>query len=361
MRAVAITAIAAAGCSTYAQHRAALVPHATPVQTTGQPAAWRGAVSGGASNLADLGKPGVGDPTAGVAIPSRQLRAALTIAATRNLTFSAFREEGLASSAQRIKPTLPPLDDEGVTGMGWGMYYSVDTGSPWRIGLALELTTWDVPWVEYSQCIEFCTEPNPVIMTRGSTGVLQYGIGIVPSYQYGDWSFFGGITGRSHPTIREKVINHGESPDVEEGAMNAIVHAGVAFEAAERIQFLLEMHHDLTADPVAYAPAIGLSLAIGLGKRFSKQPPPPPPVLMMPGAPGAAQPYPAPPPTAEQRMPADRRRAFAIEVTREAQEQARRGECASVQRLDVRVRELDAEYHATVFVRDPLIAYCVAP
>jgi hypothetical protein len=363
MRSVLLVVGTIAGCSTYAQHRAALVPHATPVQTTGQPAAWRGTATLGASNAADLGDPGVGDPSAGVAIPGRQLRGSLGIAATPNLTLSAFVEEGLASSAQPVKPTLPPLDDEGVTGKGVGAYYSVPVDAQFRLGLALELTAWDVPWVEYSQCIDNCSVPSPVTMSSGTSGVLQYAIGIVPSYRHDDWTFFGGITGRTHPTIREKAINHGESPEVEEGYLNAIVHAGVAYEAGEAVQFLVELHHDLTADPVAYAPAVGFSIAIGLGERLPKRSQPPAaPVQMMSGAPGVAQPYPAPTSyPRELRLSAAERRAQAVELRRQAEEQARRGECPSVKRLDERVRRLDAEYHATVFTNDALIAYCVTP
>jgi len=188
---------------------------------------------------------------------------------------SVFREEGLASSAQPIKSTLPPLDDEGVTGVGYGASYSIDTGSPWRIGLGLELMIWDVPWVEYSQCIENCEYSPDVIISHGSSGAATIGIGIVPSYQHGNWTFFGGITGRNHPTLEEKVINNGEWPDVEDGPMNAIVHAGVAYEADERVQFLVEMHQTVTQDPVAYMPALGFSVALGLGDRFPKRPPAP--------------------------------------------------------------------------------------
>lgn len=269
---VVLFAVVGVGCSTYAQHRAALVPHPVPVQTTGQGAAWRGTASLGATNIADLVAPGVGDPNAGVAIPSRQLRGSLGLWLTPELAIGVFREHGLASSAQPIKSTLPPLDNDPVVGTGLSLNSSIPTGSPWRVGLSFEMAVWSVPWVEYSACLEFCTQPT-VTMSRGRTGVGSFAMGIVPSYQLGDWTLFGGVTGRTHPTLDEKVINHGEPPDVEEGPFNAVVHAGAAYEAGERVQFVVHLHQTVTRDPVVYGPSLGFSVVLGLGPRYSKVPP----------------------------------------------------------------------------------------
>ncbi|HEX5062707.1 MAG TPA: hypothetical protein VFV99_25215 [Kofleriaceae bacterium] len=353
---LSLALLACAGCSTYIQHRAALVPHATPVQALGQPAAWKGNATLGATNIADAVAPGVGDnPNAGVAIPSSQLRGALNLAVTRNLTIGIFSERGLASTAHPIKDTLPPLDDRGVGGVGYSASYSIPTGSPWRIGLALEMTMWRVPWVEYSQCIDFCTTPT-VTVSKGTTDVGQIGFGIVPSYQFGDWTFFGGLTGRTHPLIEEKVINNGEWPDVEEGPMNAIVSGGAAYEAGERVQFVLQAHQVLTQDPVAYGPSIGFSVVIGLGPRYPKvDPPPPAPVMYVPVGATPAGPGALPPPVTLDAH------SQAVELTQQARTQAQAGECDDVKAIDARVRALDPEYHATVFMRDALIAYCVAP
>jgi hypothetical protein len=215
---------------------------------------------------------------------------------------------------------------------------------------------WRVPWVEFSQCIDSCTTPT-VTMRTGDTGVIQVAAGIVPSYQLGDWTFFGGITGRTHPTIQEKVINNGEWPDVEEGPLNAIVHGGVAYEAGEMLQFVVEAHQTLTHDPVTYAPGIGFSVVLGLGKRYPKvEPPPPPPVIYVPAGATPAGPGGALPPPVTFDAHAE-----AVELTQQARTQAQRGECEDVKAIDARVRSLDSEYHATVFMRDVLIAYCVTP
>jgi hypothetical protein len=53
-----------------------------------------------------------------------------------------------------------------------------------------------------------------------------------------------------------------------------------------------------------------------------------------------------------------RERAWAI--TRTAAEAARAGDCGRVFALDIEAHEVDAEFHAAVFVRDVAIAGCIA-
>ncbi|HEY5922008.1 MAG TPA: hypothetical protein VIV11_10080 [Kofleriaceae bacterium] len=324
-------------CSTYVQHRAALVPRAVPVQTLGQPAAWNATASFGASNI-DLGSPSSGDPDAGIAVPTKQVRASLGFAITRELTVSVFREHGLASSAQPLEATLPALENEPVYGHGYTVSYSIATGTPLRIGLTGEMVVWRVPWVEYSTCIENCSMSSG--RSSGTTDVPSMALGIVPSYRLGAWTWFGGITGRTHPTLDARVVNHGLDPIVQTGPFNAVVHGGVAYEAGELIQFVVDLHHVVTADPVAYAPGIGLTFVLGLSRRNSKVEPPP--TILVPVAAGD-----------------DWRYDEAVGLTDWARTQAMRRECDSVRGLSVRVRALDAEYHATVFMRDVLIASCL--
>jgi hypothetical protein len=64
---------------------------------------------------------------------------------------------------------------------------------------------------------------------------------------------------------------------------------------------------------------------------------------------------------AEQQRKAPRTHDAAWQVTKQAAASARAGDCAAVAGADRALRDLDAEFHATVFVRDVAIARCLQP
>ena len=55
----------------------------------------------------------------------------------------------------------------------------------------------------------------------------------------------------------------------------------------------------------------------------------------------------------------ERRRAEAWELTKQAAEAARERDCAQVEAIDPRVRDLDLEFHGVVFMRDVAIQRCL--
>jgi hypothetical protein len=260
-----------AACSTYAEHRAALVPHATPIAGDGQPMTSTGQLSLGASNLADFRAPTAGDPDAGIAIPSTQLRGELAFRPTKNFSFGVVHEHGLASTATAIHDSQPPLTDDDVTGNGIIMAYSIETGTPgFRVGIATELLVWDAPWVQYTSCVANCGTPGYTVESNGHSSVGTAALGVVPSYRYGRFTVFGGLTVRNQPTLSEKTYtNVPADPEVQGGPANWILHAGADVDIAYGIRASVFVHHDLSADPVNYGPAIGAMLTLPL---FGNQP-----------------------------------------------------------------------------------------
>jgi hypothetical protein len=266
---------ALAACSTYALHRAALVPRATPIPGDGQPMTTPGELSLGASNVAELVKPGVGDPNAGVAVPGTQLRGALALRATDNLSLAAIYEHGLASTAHAVTSSQPSIDNGPVVGYGLGWTYSIRTGTPgFRVAIANEIVFWSTPWVQYSTCVDMCVgTPGSTVVDRGSSIVPAFVLGVTPSYRTGRVTIFGGLTLRNHPTIVEKVdTNYVDDPDVSTGPWNLIAHAGVSVELGAGVRASVLVHQDLVADPVAYGPGIGVMLAIPIGGERAPQP-----------------------------------------------------------------------------------------
>ena len=222
-----------AGCSTYAQHRAALVPHATPLPTDGQPLQGAGEITIGADNLVDLITPTKGDQTQGDVVPKEQLRANGLFRIGDNFMLGGTFQYGVAQNATVLSSSEPKIKDANLSGIGVTMAMSLPTGEPgFRIGLALETTVWSVPWVEYTSCIDLCTVPGYTYSQQGSQNVLVAKLAVIPSYRIGAMTYFGGLTLQNQPTITEKFVTTvpDSDGDVNGGPVNVTAHAGLAVE-----------------------------------------------------------------------------------------------------------------------------------
>lgn len=286
MRPFILALLVAAGCQTYAQHRAALVPHQSPLPIDGQPLQSAGALALGASNLGNVTAPNAGDPGAGDIVPSDQLRGSLDLRASRNVSLGVAYEHGLAAGATRVKDSEPPITDEDVTGYGAHIAVSIPTSNPaWRIGVATELMMWTIPWVQYSTCVDNCgTSTGTTVMSTGRDQVPTIALAIVPSYRAGRLTVFGGFTARNHPTIIEKIdtVLPNEPADVQSGPFNITAQAGAEIEISSGVTASVLVHQTLTRDPVIYGPSLAAMLTIPLGRD---EPPPAAPLGALPPPP----------------------------------------------------------------------------
>ena len=298
------------GCGTYNYNRAALVPRATPRMTSGQPLSGRAQLAVGASSVANLGKPTVGDPDAGIEIPGTQLHGDLRAAIGESVSIGVLYEHGLDQGATSLKSTQPPVEGGNVAGYGLSLDVSVKTGDPkFRVGLGVDAIVWSVPYVEYFTCAagEDCFPYS--IQTSGRDLVTTFAASLTPSYRASDdVTIFGGLTARQHPTLEQKGMGMGPLSDteVESGPLNLVVSGGAEFSIADGAVLLSGVAYwDVSRTPAKYKPGLGILLSIPIGKRApaSAQPPPPPgyyapPPGYYPPPPGYGQPptYPAPQP-----------------------------------------------------------------
>jgi hypothetical protein len=303
-------ALLVAACGTYNANRAALVPRATPRMTTGQPLEGLAQLNVGASSVTSLGAPGVGDPNAGVEIPSTQLHGDLRARIGDSVSIGFMYENGLDKGAEQLKTTQPPVDGGNVQGYGLTMDMSIPTGDPrFRIGIGIDAMIWSVPYVEYLTCAAGETCFPFLIMDTGKDLVETFAGSITPSFKPSeDVSVFGGLTVRQHPTIDQKVVdlNAFDSPEVESGPTNFIISGGAEVSFADGALLASAVAYwDISRDPAKYRPGFGLMLSVPFGKKRADAPPPPPilvpvPVYPQPGYPPPGPGYPPPeyaPPT----------------------------------------------------------------
>jgi len=267
-RLVLILAVAT-GCQTYAVHRAALVPHATPLPIDGQPMSNPAELSLGASNVMDPASPSAGNPDAGDTVPTTQLRGSLSGRVEPDISIGAVYERGLANTSHAVTSSQPPIDNGDVAGYGVHLTWSIPLGAPgWRLGMSSELLLWTVPWVQYTTCVDGCGPSQGfTVMEKGTDTIATFALAVVPSYRTGRLTLFGGATARNHPTVTEKDLTDdpNSDADVRAGPFNLTLQAGASFDLGGGVRASMIVHQTVTRDPVSYGPSMAAMLAIPLG------------------------------------------------------------------------------------------------
>ena len=269
MRTAAVLALPAlaAGCQTYAQHQAALVPHSTALLIDGQPLDQLAQIGLGASSIADPVAPTAGSPNVGDAVPGTQLRGELALRVNKYASLWVAAEQGLAATAHPVTTSQPPINNGDVIGGGGGLSVYIPTSNPdFKIALSTELILWNVPWVQYTTCIQNCDVPGFTYSEKNADIEPTLAFDITPSYRFGALTVFGGITLRNQPTVEEKDITiDPDGPNVEAGPYNITLHAGVDYDIAREIKLMLAVQQTITSDPIQYGPAIAFMARLPFG------------------------------------------------------------------------------------------------
>jgi hypothetical protein len=269
MRRVALVLVLLVGCvppPVYRVQRTARVPHPAAPMRTGEPLDGPVELSVGGSSVGAVRSPELVDKQASVEVASEQLRAELRIRLGERGELAPIYEHGMASSMVRLDPTQAPVVEGAPEGFGLAARYSFETAAPgFAIGLGIEGMVWQIPYVEYRTCVEYCAENNAPLMQKnyGSESVSTLGLSLTPTYRSGALALFAGGYTRRHPTIVRKgseLYAQDSDRDVDGGNYNFILTAGAEY----RLPFaslMATVQQDLTRDPVAYGPTFGLAIA----------------------------------------------------------------------------------------------------
>jgi len=261
----------AAGCSTYNVNRSALAPHAAPQLHPIAPMDTVAQLGLGASSVAHVKNPEVGNPSASVEIPGTQLHGDARLRVNDWLTVGLVYENGLDATAHKPKGNLQPDVDAGnVTGYGASFEIALPTPNPQlTLGVSFNAMLWDVPWVEWRTCIDSClSEDGFTYEASGVQGVMTLGAGFTPTYRTGSITWFGGISAREHPTIEQKGMEVGPNfdADVRSGPLAWTASAGAQVDLGG-VKGSVVLYQTLTNDPVQYGPSVAALLVVPLGKR----------------------------------------------------------------------------------------------
>ncbi|HEU4615706.1 MAG TPA: hypothetical protein VFS15_26605 [Kofleriaceae bacterium] len=271
--AAVLLVITAVGCvppPVYRVQRTARVPHPAAPLRTGEPLDGPVELSLGASSVGDLAAPRLVDKQASIEVPREQMRGELRIRLGRRGArgeLAPIFETAAPSSMQPLDPTQAPVESGAPTGFGLAGRYSIDTGAPgFSIGVGLEAMSWQIPYVEYRTCVEFCEENGAPAMQvlHGTEGASTLGASLTPTYRHGDVAVFATAYTRRHPTIVRKgteLYAMDYDQDVDSGNYNWIVSAGIEYRLPV-VSLMATVQQDLTRDPVAYAPSFGFSVAV---------------------------------------------------------------------------------------------------
>jgi hypothetical protein len=270
---IAAGGIVATAC-TYNVNRSALAPHATPVVHSGQPVDGVVELSAGVSSAAHFRNPTVGNDEAAVEIPGTQIRGDGRLKVGDYLALGFLFESGLDATAHKPRRSQADVDNGNVNGFGVTSEVSIPTSDPrLRVGVALEMIVWSVPWVEWRTCADpICGDDPFTYEDKGTDLTSTWAFGVIPSWKAGALTLFGGATLRQHPTIIQKGTEtdpfFDDEGDVQAGPFNLIVSAGLDAElAGGAVRGSVIVYQDLTADPVQYGPGVGAFLTVPLGRK----------------------------------------------------------------------------------------------
>lgn len=252
--------------STYLVERAATVPHIEPLLRNGVPMEAPVEVQLGAGSVGDVMTPRAPDGAAAVEIPGLQFDAQGRVRVGKHVGLGVMLASGAASTARPARQDQLPVEGGNPNGAGLQLVASVPSADPhWVLGVGVEVMRWSVPYVESGVCTD-CDEPYTWI-ERGRQVVPQLAVGATQTYRGRHVDLTGGLTLRSHPTIKRLLVERDgdSSGEVEVGTANLVASLGVDVKLGGGVRAGAVLYSSLNAAPVRYGPSLALTLTLPLG------------------------------------------------------------------------------------------------
>jgi hypothetical protein len=196
-------------------------------------------------------------------------------------------ELGARPDAMAITNDQPDAPMSSAFGVGMSFHYAgPDFGHGIRVGMALDLMMFQIPFFEQATCVANCEGAPAGWTEQGIHTVGLYSFSLLPSWKTGSVTLFGGVTLRNHPTnTKGQTLTLGgndydDSDEVREGPQYYLVGGGVDIDLSGGVGLMIHIYQPTTRSPVIYGPVVGVALEFS----FDVKPPPqlPPPVHVPP-------------------------------------------------------------------------------
>lgn len=287
----------------------ASVPFASTAPTSGV-----AQFTAGASSMPTVTNPKVTDHTSGAEVPQTQARGELIFRPTRRFYIGGVYERGFGH--KQVDDSLPESRNGNVSGFGLilGGTLSADPDSKFSMGFNVALMQWTVPYDQYTTAtVDFAGIVTGVsqYMSSDSDSTGTMGIGLWPSYDFGQLRLFGGGFLTQRPTVHlftkdttviGPVITSDEEDVVGNDAVDLVLAAGVELAVTKELSFTAILNQEVLGSIMRTGPSLQLAASIRLGTHSSDRrrgdapqttPPPYTPAPYPPPPPG---PMSAPPP-----------------------------------------------------------------
>lgn len=256
------------------------VPRATMPFATGAPDTGVAELTAGASALPSVTKPKSTSLGSGAELPDAQIRAEGRFRLTNNFYLGAMYERGVGH--RQVDPALPTLSSGNVSGFGVLLGGSIPLGADpnLRLGWTATATHWTVPYDQYSTVTldvlgHVVGVAQVVSSDTGSTSTL--GLGLWPSYKFGQLRVFGGGYLTQRPTVHlftkdstyiDPLLVASASQDVvDNDEVDLVVGAGAEYLVTPELSLTAIANQEVLGSVMRLGPSLQLGISVRIGDR----------------------------------------------------------------------------------------------
>ena len=257
------------------------VPRATvPFANTAPTSAFT--LTAGVSALPTVATPERTDDRSGAEVPAAQGRGELIIRPKKDLYVGVAYEQGFGHQA--VDADLPTVHQGNVHGAGFlvGGTLFADPSSNFSLGTNLTAMCWTVPYDQYSTVtVDVLGHVSVGQSTRSTTDTTcTLGLGLWPSYRFGELRVFGGGYLTQRPTVHMyttdvigAVDGSGIAQVIDNDSIDFVLAVGAEYELSRDLALTAIINQEALGSTMRTGPTLQLAVSLRLGEHASDRSP----------------------------------------------------------------------------------------